>query len=80
VSAAKAALESHVRQLAVELAPREITANAIRAGVTATPAAQKIPGYGSLEDRRRAAIPRDGSRRRRRGPGHRRALPPRHRL
>jgi NAD(P)-dependent dehydrogenase (short-subunit alcohol dehydrogenase family) len=50
VSAAKAALEAHVRQLAVELAPRAITANAIRAGVTATPAAQKIPGYGSLED------------------------------
>jgi enoyl-[acyl-carrier protein] reductase III len=50
VSAAKAALEAHVRQLAVELAPRRITANANRAGVTATPAAQKIPGYGSLED------------------------------
>ena len=50
VSAAKAALEAHVRQLAVELAPRRVTANAIRAGVTATPAAQKIPGYGSLED------------------------------
>lgn len=49
VSAAKAALEAHVRQLAVELAPRGITANAIRAGVTATRAAQKIPGYGSLE-------------------------------
>jgi NAD(P)-dependent dehydrogenase (short-subunit alcohol dehydrogenase family) len=49
VSAAKAALESHVRQLAVELAPRAIAVNAIRAGVTATPAAQKIPGYDSLE-------------------------------
>jgi enoyl-[acyl-carrier protein] reductase III len=49
VSAAKAALESHVRQLAVELAPRRITANAIRAGLTATPAAQKIPGYDALE-------------------------------
>jgi NAD(P)-dependent dehydrogenase (short-subunit alcohol dehydrogenase family) len=55
VSAAKAALESHVRQLAMELAPRGITANAIRAGVTATPAAQKIPGYEVLaaEARRR---------------------------
>lgn len=55
VSAAKAALESHVRQLAMELAPRGITANAIRAGVTATPAAQKIPGYERLaaEARRR---------------------------
>lgn len=44
VSAAKAALESHIRQLAMELAPRGITANAIRAGVTETPALQKIPG------------------------------------
>lgn len=50
VSAAKAALESHVRQLAFELAPHGITANAIRAGVTATPAAQKIPGYDRLAD------------------------------
>ena len=49
VSAAKAALESHVRQLAMELAPRGITVNAVRAGVTATPAAQKIPGYEKLE-------------------------------
>ena len=55
VSAAKAALESHIRQLAAELAPLGITANAIRAGVTATPAAQKIPGYESIaaEARRR---------------------------
>src|SRR5262245_9846917 len=44
VSAAKAALESHVRQLAMELAPRGITVNAVRAGVTDTPALQKIPG------------------------------------
>jgi NAD(P)-dependent dehydrogenase (short-subunit alcohol dehydrogenase family) len=48
VSAAKAALEAHVRQLAVELAPRAITVNALRAGVTATPAARKIPGYERL--------------------------------
>ncbi len=55
VSAAKAALESHVRQLAAELAPLGITANAIRAGVTATPAAQRIPGYEAIaaEARRR---------------------------
>ena len=45
VSAAKAALESNIRQLAAELAPHGITANSIRAGVTATPAAQKIPNY-----------------------------------
>jgi enoyl-[acyl-carrier-protein] reductase (NADH) len=43
VSAAKAALEAHVRQLAVELAPEGISVNALRAGVTDTPAARKIP-------------------------------------
>ncbi len=48
VSAAKAALESHVRQLALELAPRGITVNAIRAGVTDTPALRKIPGYEEM--------------------------------
>jgi enoyl-[acyl-carrier protein] reductase III len=48
VSAAKAALESHVRQLAAELGPRGITANAIRAGVTETPALAKIPGHEEL--------------------------------
>src|SRR5512142_2591580 len=45
VSAAKAILESHIRQLAMDLAPRGITANAIRAGVTETPSSKKIPGY-----------------------------------
>jgi enoyl-[acyl-carrier protein] reductase III len=44
VSAAKAALESHVRQLAVELAPFGISINALQAGVADTPAARKIPG------------------------------------
>jgi enoyl-[acyl-carrier protein] reductase III len=44
VSAAKAALEAHTRQLALELAPAGITVNAIRAGVTDTPALRKIPG------------------------------------
>lgn len=44
VSAAKAALESHIRQLALELAPMKVTANAILAGVTDTPALRKIPG------------------------------------
>lgn len=54
VSAAKAALEAHVRQLAVELAPRGITVNAIRAGVTPTPASQKIPAWDAVaEDARR---------------------------
>jgi NAD(P)-dependent dehydrogenase (short-subunit alcohol dehydrogenase family) len=44
VSAAKASLEAYVRQLAVELATAGITINAIRAGVTDTPALRKIPG------------------------------------
>jgi enoyl-[acyl-carrier protein] reductase III len=48
VSAAKAALESNIRQLAAELAPRGITANSIRAGVTNTPALQKIPGHEAI--------------------------------
>jgi len=48
VSAAKAALESHIRQLAFELAPLGIAANAIRAGVTDTPALRRIPGGPEL--------------------------------
>lgn len=48
VSAAKAALEAHIRQLAVELAPYRITANSIMAGVTDTPALRKIPGNEEL--------------------------------
>lgn len=44
VSAAKAALESHCRQLAVELGPTGAAVNAIMAGVTDTPALRKIPG------------------------------------
>ncbi|MGC8833194.1 MAG: enoyl-ACP reductase FabI [Armatimonadota bacterium] len=48
VSAAKAALESHVRQLALELAPYGITVNALRAGVTDTPALRKIPGHEEM--------------------------------
>jgi NAD(P)-dependent dehydrogenase (short-subunit alcohol dehydrogenase family) len=60
VSSAKAALESNVRQLAAELAPLGITANAIRAGVTDTPAARKIPNY---EEFSRRAIERNPHRR-----------------
>jgi enoyl-[acyl-carrier protein] reductase III len=48
VSAAKAALESHVRQLALELIPHGITVNAIRAGVTDTPALRRIRGHEDL--------------------------------
>jgi enoyl-[acyl-carrier-protein] reductase (NADH) len=45
VSSAKAALESHVRQLAMELARLDtgIAVNALQAGVTDTPALRKIP-------------------------------------
>ena len=48
VGAAKAALESHVRHLAVELGKRGIAVNALRAGVTETPALKKIPGHELL--------------------------------
>jgi enoyl-[acyl-carrier-protein] reductase (NADH) len=51
VSAAKAALESHIRQLAYEMAPMGVTANAIRAGVTDTPALRRIPGGPELHAR-----------------------------
>ncbi len=44
VSAAKASLESHVRQLSTELGYMEISVNSIMAGVTDTPALRKIPG------------------------------------
>ncbi len=44
VSAAKAAVESHIRYLSVELGSMGVTANAIMAGVTDTPALRKIPG------------------------------------
>jgi enoyl-[acyl-carrier protein] reductase III len=57
VSAAKAALESHIRQLAVELSPYGISANAIRAGVTDTPAARKIPGSDIMFERALAFNP-----------------------
>mgnify|MGYP006299521777 FL=1 len=69
VSAAKAALESHLRQLAFELGPRGIRANAIRAGVTDTPALRKIPGNDRLLDeatrknpQRRLTTPEDVAR------------------
>ncbi|MGH2407684.1 MAG: SDR family oxidoreductase [Candidatus Limnocylindrales bacterium] len=50
VSAAKTALESHCRQLAMELARNGtgVTVNAIRAGVTLTPALMQIPERDTL--------------------------------
>jgi enoyl-[acyl-carrier-protein] reductase (NADH) len=50
VSAAKSALEAHCRQLAYELASLGITVNALRGGVTDTPALRKIPGNELLID------------------------------
>lgn len=56
-SAAKCALEAHLRQIAVELAPKNISANAIRAGVTDTPALRKIPGHDEMIRRVMAVHP-----------------------
>lgn len=57
VGGAKALLEAHIRQLALELAPRGITANAIQAGVTETPALRAIPGHERLAEFARARNP-----------------------
>jgi enoyl-[acyl-carrier protein] reductase III len=48
VSAAKCALEAHIRQIAVELAPHGVAANAIRAGMTLTESFLRIPESGVL--------------------------------
>ncbi|CAF3858638.1 unnamed protein product [Rotaria sp. Silwood1] len=48
VSAAKACLESFTRQLAMELGGKGIAVNAICAGVTSTPALNKIPGADAI--------------------------------
>ena len=50
VSAAKASLESYCRQLALELSSANIAVNAIQAGVTKTPALEKIPGHIGMID------------------------------
>ena len=52
VSAAKSALESHCRQIAMELARAGTgcSVNAIRAGVTVTPALMRIPGAEVIID------------------------------
>lgn len=57
VSAAKAALEAHIRQLSMELGYLGITANAIMAGVTDTPALRKIPGNDHMMDAAKAKNP-----------------------
>jgi NAD(P)-dependent dehydrogenase (short-subunit alcohol dehydrogenase family) len=57
VSAAKCALESHVRQLAVEAAPHGIAVNAIRAGITLTDSFLRIPESAELSERARRGNP-----------------------
>jgi NAD(P)-dependent dehydrogenase (short-subunit alcohol dehydrogenase family) len=49
VAAAKVALESISRSMAVELAPHGIRSNVIQAGVTDTPALAAIPGNAHLK-------------------------------
>jgi len=49
VSAAKSALEAITRNIALEFAPYNITANCIQAGVTNTNSFRKIPGYKEIE-------------------------------
>lgn len=69
VSAAKAALESHVRQLALELIARGICVNAIQAGAADTPALRAIPSHAeavahvkSLHPDGRLTVPNDVAR------------------
>ncbi|MDP6418619.1 MAG: SDR family oxidoreductase [Candidatus Krumholzibacteria bacterium] len=57
VSAAKCALESHIRQIASELGAIGVTANSIRAGVTDTPALRMIPGNENLLEKARQHNP-----------------------
>jgi enoyl-[acyl-carrier protein] reductase III len=59
VSAAKAALESHIRQLSTELGHLDVSANAIMAGVTDTPALRKIPGNGPMIEVAKRKNPRN---------------------
>jgi NAD(P)-dependent dehydrogenase (short-subunit alcohol dehydrogenase family) len=69
VGAAQAMLESHIRQLAIELAPAGITANAILPGVTDTPSLRQVPGCEKLLESarhrnpsRRLTLPEDVAR------------------
>jgi NAD(P)-dependent dehydrogenase (short-subunit alcohol dehydrogenase family) len=50
VSAAKSALESHTRQLALEMGKHGVMVNCIMAGVTDTAALRKIPGNEDIVD------------------------------
>jgi NAD(P)-dependent dehydrogenase (short-subunit alcohol dehydrogenase family) len=57
VAAAKAALESIARAIAVEMAPYGIRCNVIQAGITDTPALRLIPGSDHLKAQARLRNP-----------------------
>ena len=57
VSAAKAALEAHMRQLALELAPRGVAVNCLMPGVTDTPALRAIPNHERIVSQVKAQHP-----------------------
>jgi NAD(P)-dependent dehydrogenase (short-subunit alcohol dehydrogenase family) len=57
VAAAKVALESVARAMAVELAPYGVRANVVQAGITDTPALQAIPGHAHLKAQARRRNP-----------------------
>jgi enoyl-[acyl-carrier protein] reductase III len=57
VSAANAIIEAHIRQLAVELAPAGITANAVMAGIVDSHALRQIPEFEKLMEGARQLNP-----------------------
>jgi len=57
IGASKAAIETITRYLAVELAPRNITANAVSAGVVATGALDYFPNKEQMLEQGRARTP-----------------------
>jgi NAD(P)-dependent dehydrogenase (short-subunit alcohol dehydrogenase family) len=57
VAAAKVALESIARAIAVEMAPQGIRANVVQAGITDTPALRLIPGNVHLKANARSRNP-----------------------
>ena len=57
VAAAKTALESVARAIAVELAPYGVRANVVQAGITDTPALRAIPGHAHLAAQARRRNP-----------------------
>jgi NAD(P)-dependent dehydrogenase (short-subunit alcohol dehydrogenase family) len=69
VGASKALIEAYIRQLAMELAPAGITANAILAGITDTPGLRTMPQHEEIvkaarqrNPHRRLTMPEDVAR------------------